>query len=284
MIQRLHSPRVLGLFVGVGFWLFLGSGSASTYTWSYRKSMGGISADPPTNAVIYIEYEVGIGQSDWPEGTTPFRPSTYSTSFVLGGRSTNAQMLATPDYKFLALLPPGAEITAAPADGAVWTASLTGLAFYSNVDYRQPVPPPSKPPTISDTLLDEGGPWLDNTNAVAAARFLGGDGWHYGWIGFGWREFNAPVYQPVIINSSFNSNPDSPVWAGEGVFPSLQAEYSGGLLTLSWTSHDAGYILESATSFPNGAWEPIGGTTNTNAKYQISLPATDFRRFFRLRK
>jgi hypothetical protein len=94
------------------------------------------------------------------------------------------------------------------------------------------------------------------------------------------------IYSGVLSDSqvaaSYTNGPDATL----GGRPTLRATRAGNTIQLAWPSDATGYVLQaSATIAPSVVWSNI---TNApilqNAQQILSLPTTNFSRFFRLRK
>jgi hypothetical protein len=76
---------------------------------------------------------------------------------------------------------------------------------------------------------------------------------------------------------------DARTWRVSSVFaaPRLSAVRGTGQIMLSWTTDASGFVLEATAGFTPPSWTPI---LTLGSEAGLSLPATNPRTFFRLRK
>ncbi len=76
---------------------------------------------------------------------------------------------------------------------------------------------------------------------------------------------------------------DARTWRVASVFsaPRLSAVRAPGQITISWTPNASGFVLESTPAFPPPSWTPI---LTLGSETGVTLPATNPRTFFRLRR
>ena len=76
---------------------------------------------------------------------------------------------------------------------------------------------------------------------------------------------------------------DARTWRVASVFsaPRLSAVRASGQIMISWTTNASGFVLESTSAFPPPSWTPI---LTVGTETGITLPATNSRTFFRLRR
>ena len=90
------------------------------------------------------------------------------------------------------------------------------------------------------------------------------------------------VLSDSAIAASFAAGPD----ASLGGPPRLRAMPAGANIQLTWPSDAAGYVLEATPNVgPGASWSAVTGTpVQQYEKMVLTLPATNFNRFFRLKK
>mgnify|MGYP000719449514 CR=1 FL=1 len=67
--------------------------------------------------------------------------------------------------------------------------------------------------------------------------------------------------------------------------PALRAEREGAAIRLRWTTNAPGFGLESTDALPPGEWSPVqAGIGLEGADFTASVPTTNAKRFFRLRR
>lgn len=67
--------------------------------------------------------------------------------------------------------------------------------------------------------------------------------------------------------------------------PTLRAERESTAIRLRWTTNAPGFALETTDALPPGAWTPVETfLSQDGGDYIASVPATNAKQFFRLRR
>lgn len=226
-------------------------------------------------------YGAGLIDSLYP---APCSYRTFTKSYQLGCRST-AQVLVTADLDppQVFLVDAGVAVGEAPPPGATWASSSTGYSIYFEEGHGDCAEP--NPESYFETYTAVYGPLADKPEGYAIGRYQAADGWHYGWIQFTragtWR---IPPGDYDLTAWSFHSRPNLPIYAGEDPTPRLRAAVGDGQVTISWTSREDGFVLESASRPSGVAWSQVPGVVQEGMNYQVTLPLAAAERYFRLRK
>jgi hypothetical protein len=208
----------------------------------------------------------------------------FTNSYQLGCRST-AQILITADQAppLVFLVDPGMAVGATPPPGATWATSSRGFPIYFQEGYGQSAGP--DPTTYYEIYTAVYGPLADKPEGYAIGRYQAPDGWHYGWLKFSTAgTYWKPAGQYDLTAWSFHTRPSLPIYAGEDATPRLRAVLGEGGLTISWTSREEGFVLESAPLVQMAVWIEVPGVVRDGLDYQVTLPVGPGQRYFRLRK
>jgi hypothetical protein len=225
----------------------------------------------------------GEGIADSPVELWPI--TYFSRSYQLGCRYT-AQVLVTDEQEppLVFLVDGGTRVEETPPVGAKWASSSRGFAFYFEEGMGRYLRP-GEGDSYIESIFNAYGPAVDKPDGFAIGRYSAPDGWHYGWIQFsraGTRRL--PPGRLDITAWSFHTRPNLAIYAGESATPRLKAEVAGGQVTVSWSTHEGGFILESAGRITGAAWSGVPGVVQEDINYQVTLPLGPGQLYFRLRK